>query len=171
MTIQTYLPRSQSWSGCKSGKTLTNKSSLLSIVYFNARSLLPKINELQALCLALNPDIVCITESWLAGVIQDLEIDIPEYNCLRLDRDRHGGGLVLYLKSTIEYKSITIGPDNLELSIFSIYKSNCRVCIALFYRPPSSPVAIFDTLSTALQSLDIGLFSNFVLFGDFNVDF
>lgn len=149
----------------------SSQKSQLSIIYFNARSLLPKINELQALCLTLDPDVVCITESWLAENIEDLEIEIPGYSCTRLDRDRHGGGLVTYIRDTIEYKSILLGPGNLEFSIISLYKSNCRVCIALLYRPPSCPVTVFDTLFTTLQSLDAGLFSNFVLLGDFNIDF
>jgi len=35
-----------------------NKS--LSLMYFNCRSLLPKLDELAALCSASNPDIVCL---------------------------------------------------------------------------------------------------------------
>ncbi len=138
-------------------------SSQLSIIYFNARSLLPKISELQTVCLALDPDIVCITESWLADAIEDLEIKIPGYSCSRLNRDRHGGGLVMYFKSTVEYKPISLEPGNVELSIISFYKSNCRVCIALFYRPPNCSVTVFDTLYTTLQSLHSALFSNLVL--------
>ena len=64
--------------------------SQLSILYFNARSILLKISELQAVCLASNPDIVCITETWLSPEIGDLEVTIPDYSCIRLDRNRHG---------------------------------------------------------------------------------
>ena len=35
----------------------------LSIMYFNARSILPKFDELQAVSLTLHRDIVCITET------------------------------------------------------------------------------------------------------------
>ncbi len=53
------------------------------------------------------------------------------------------------------------------MSIVSFYKCNCRVCIALFYRPPSSPIAILEALFAVLQSLDPALFSTSVLLGDF----
>ena len=67
-----------------------NVPSQLSILHFNARSILLKISELQAVCLASNPDIVCITETWLSPEIGDLEVTIPDYSCIRLDRNRHG---------------------------------------------------------------------------------
>jgi len=41
----------------------------------------------------------------------------------------------------------------------------------LFYRPPSSCIDIFDRLSLALSSLHPAHFTNFVLLGDFNVNF
>ena len=37
----------------------------LNILYFNARSIYPKLDELCALCVVERPDIICITESWL----------------------------------------------------------------------------------------------------------
>ena len=149
----------------------TGLSTELSILYFNARSLLPKIDELQAVCLSVNPDIICITESWLSSDIEDLEIELPDYSSIRVDRNRHGGGIVIFYRSTLGYKPILLGPNDLELSIVSIHNGNCRVCIALFYRPPSSPVSTFDNFCTIVQSLDPALFSHFVLIGDFNIDF
>ena len=69
----------------------------LSILYFNARSILPKFDELQAVCLTLDPDIICITETWLSSDIEDQEIVLSGYYSCRLDRNRHGGGLVIFL--------------------------------------------------------------------------
>ena len=46
-----------------SGEKLVHSVSVLSL---NARSLLSKIDELVALCLATSPDIVCIIETWLS---------------------------------------------------------------------------------------------------------
>ena len=47
---------------------------------------------------------------------------------------------------------------------------NC-VCVCVFYRPPSSPPAVFDNLCDVLLSVEQSYFSNFVLLGDFNVNF
>ena len=55
--------------------------------------------------------------------------------------------------------------------IISIDVHPSRVALALFYRPPSSYVSVFDTLITTLySSIDVTLFSNFVLLGNFNVN-
>ena len=37
----------------------------LSLLHYNLRSLLPKLDNLQVECATAEPDIVCITESWL----------------------------------------------------------------------------------------------------------
>ena len=43
----------------------------LSILYFNARSILPKLDDLRIEVAAQNPSIVCIVETWLSEDILD----------------------------------------------------------------------------------------------------
>ena len=46
------------------------------------------------------------------------------------------------------------------------------LCLCLCsYRPPSSGIEFFDSLYNALCSLDVDLFSNFILIGDFIIAF
>ena len=77
------------------GDYYNNSLSNLPILYFNPRSLLPKFDELLILCETYTPGIVCIVESWLSEDIEDSELIIPNYQVLRLDRNRHGGGILL----------------------------------------------------------------------------
>ena len=86
---------------------------------------------------------------------------------MRHDRNRHGSGILLYIKSCFQYKILVKGPSNLELLFVSI---NQGPTIGVFYRPPSSPSIVMDTLFNTLSSLDIHVFSNLVLLGDFNID-
>ena len=51
---------------------------------------------LRLMCVVNKPDIVCIVESWLCSDIDDVELSI---NVFRLDRNRHGGGILLFVKS------------------------------------------------------------------------
>ena len=46
----------------------------LSILYYNARSILPKMDNLAAYVLVYEPDVVCIVESWLDGDVGQCEI-------------------------------------------------------------------------------------------------
>ena len=147
-------------------------SSQLNILYFNARSLLPKLDELRLICTFKNPDIVCVVESWLCCDISDSELSINGYCITRLDRNRHGGGILFFIKSIFHVNVLSYHPFNLELLILRITGSfSFKLSIGLFYRPPNSLCTIFDHLLLVLQSLDVRLFSNFVLIGDFNVNF
>ena len=76
------------------------RPSNLNFLYLNARSLLPKIDELRVICGTIKPDVVCIVETWLDGDVTDSEITITDYNInvRRLDRNRRGGGLAFYIK-------------------------------------------------------------------------
>ena len=62
------------------------------------------------------------------------------------------------------------GPFSLEFLALSVSTASNKFCICVFYRPPSSPVSIFD-LFTTLQMINPAYFSTFLLLGDFNVDF
>ena len=143
----------------------------LQILYFNARSLLPKLDYLRVLCAAQLPDIVCIVETWLDSGISNDKLTIPGYCITRLDRNRHGGGVLMYVRCSLQTQVLSSGPSDLELLLISVNNVNLRYCIGLFYRPPSSTSVIFDNLQSVLEQLDPSLFMNFVLIGDFNVNF
>ena len=64
-------------------------------VYFNAGSLLHKIDHLRLICMTSQPDIVCILESWMENEISDDKISIDGYNTVRADRNKHGGGVLI----------------------------------------------------------------------------
>jgi len=81
----------------------------LSILYFNARSLYPKLDELRVLCTLQTPDIICIAETWLCGDIENSECHLPGYNCIRCDRDRHGGGVALFISNKLGYEVMNWG--------------------------------------------------------------
>ena len=88
--------------------------------------------------------------------------------------EHNGGGIALYVHLSLSCDILLKGgPFELELISLSVlsHLSLCKFGVCLFYRPPSSPVSIFDKLCTTLQILNPAVFSNFLLLGDFNVDF
>ena len=133
--------------------------------------LVPKFDELSLLVEVHNPDIVSIVESWLCDDIPDAEIRIQGYNILRKDRNRHGGGVLMYIKDQFITEILPQHcVNNLEILPVVVRHSNFKFCITAFYRPPSSPVSIFDILTSFLAFLDISQFSHFILLGDFNIN-
>ena len=61
--------------------------------------------------------------------------------------------------------------DGLELLSIVVSNVSYKVCISLFYRPPSSSSLILDSLFTYIESLNVHQYSNYILLGDFNVNF
>ena len=39
---------------------------------------------------------MCIVESWMENEIYDNEMSIDGYNIVRADRNRHGGGVLIF---------------------------------------------------------------------------
>ena len=62
-------------------------NSTLSIMYFNARSVLRKVDNLKLVCAIHQPDVIFIVESWLDKEISDSELSLDGYNVNRVDRN------------------------------------------------------------------------------------
>lgn len=63
----------------------------------NIRSVFNKMDELEARVREKAPDFVVLTESWLDNSIPDEAVALPRYAVIRKDRDRQGGGIILYV--------------------------------------------------------------------------
>ena len=138
-------------------------SGIFSILYYNVRSLLPKLDELMATCLSHKPDIICLVETWLDETITDKELSLPNYDIVRLDHNRHGGGLLIYVNSCFSYSHVVSGSNSLELIVLTV---NETIGLSLFYRPPSSQSYVLDNLLIELCShINVNLLSNFILLG------
>ena len=136
--------------------------NFFTILYYNARSLLPKFDVLLFSIEIYHPHIICIVETWLGNEITSSEIEIQGYQLYRRDRNRQGGGILIYVA---EYLLVSVFPDpspQLELLALSVRLNNYRINLCLFYRPPSSGSHIFDSLVSYLDSICAGSLSNFI---------
>ena len=118
-----------------------------------------------------NPHIICIAETWLGREINSSELDIPGYKLYRRDRNRQGGGVLMYI---VDFMSVSLFPDpdpHLELLALSVSHNNFKINLCLFYRPPNSGSHIFDILVSYINLICVGSFSNLIFIGDFNVNF
>ena len=133
--------------------------------------MLPKIESPQLLVEAEDLiDVIFVVETWLSAEILDAEITIQGYQYFRCDRNWHGGGIVVYVRDRLSTTSIMDSAD-LELLILSLTVNNRKTTIETFYCPPNSSSELMDALYTYLENLDITCFTNFILLGDFNIDF
>ena len=120
----------------------------------------------QILSSVFSPDIICLVETWLDSDILDSEIEIQGYSIIRLDRNRHGGGVLFYVNDLFTFSLVFKGTDGFECIVLSMLcshrQSSPDLTIALLYRPPNSCPSLFDTLFSTLCELDVSVFSNFI---------
>ena len=103
--------------------------SQLKLFYFNARSIVLKLDELLTLVQCEHPDVICIVESWLKSDILDSEISIPGYQVFRKDRNRHGGRVLVYTRDELDCSTIDHPFTDLELLWLSVHRGNFRLTL------------------------------------------
>ena len=83
-----------------------------------------------------------------------------------------GVGYLYFVKAELCPSIVPLSlTSNLEFLAIIFTFCELKFCIAVFYRPPSSNVNYFDNFCSVVESLNILNYSNFILVGDFNIDF
>ena len=159
---------------------LSIKSSCMSLLCYNVRSLVNKLSRFQELVSELNWefDIIGITETWINENNYDL-FSLPNYHepYQKYRTNKKGGGVLLYARDSIQYKirpDLHMEQDFIE-NIFIEIESQClnttkNVIIGLIYRVPDSNIDLFNKeLSDILQKITKE--NKFIyLMGDYNLD-
>ena len=125
-----------------------NISRLPSFLLINARSLLPKIDEL-SLLLSIHPiEFIAGTETWLNDTVPEQLIYINNYNIFRNDRSySRGGGVCAFISTNIPAKRRMDRLENpsheclwLWLRPHSLPRHLTGLICCVLYNPPDTPV-------------------------------
>ena len=121
----------ETWSNFKQGG--------LHFIHLNINSLLPKIDELRQIAIETNAAIIGITESKLDDdTVLDAEIEIEGYSVTRSDRNRHGGGVVCYIRDSINYNLRPNFYNKFENIVLDLLLPDTKpILIGIFYNPPN----------------------------------
>ena len=124
-------------------------------------SFLPKIDEIRYIAARTNATVIGISESKLDETILHSEIQISNYELLRCDRNRNGGGVADYIRSDIDYVQKSFFPREIENIFIEILLPKTEpLIVGIIYRPPNQ--SNFDKLDTNTKE-------SYVL-GDFNIN-
>ena len=89
-------------------------------------------------------DVLALNETRLDETIFDSEISIPMYHLIRKDRNRHGVGVAIYLKNTLNIQ--TIEHESLchleAICIKLCLKGTKPILFVNWYRPPNSKIHV-----------------------------
>ena len=144
------------------------------IAALNIASLLGHVEELRTYVALKSVDIVAVNETRLDDSVSSSEMSIPGYCLERNDRNRHGGGVALYMyiRDTITYECLLKHDSqvNFEWIAVKAIKPNAKpFIVGTWYRPSGSGIEILNAFVTLLQHLETyGLETNIT--GDFNYD-
>ena len=149
--IRSVKSKHKSFASCKkcqsihqvfSKKTKIHKG--FKVAHINVRSLYNKLDEVRSLLTESDLDVLCISETWLDDTISDSEINILGYIPERKERNRQGGGVMMYIRDSIAYKirsDIALSAphvENLWIEFKLLMDVSCLMCS--MYRPPSAGI-------------------------------
>lgn len=127
------------------------KMALLNIV-----SLTKHIDQIRILLSAHPFDLLALNETKLDPTITSEEMRISNYELIRQDRNRHGGGVGFYLRSSIKYRNRSdLVPQGLEAVCIEITLTGSKPFVVItIYRPPNSSADYFIKIEQLIRIID-----------------
>ena len=122
----------------------------------NVNSLLLHIDEVGELIKDKGFHILAINETKLDSTITDSLLGVDGYALHRRDRDRHGGGVAVYVRESLKHhRRRDIPEGGLEFIGIEVKPTKALpFLVAAWYRPPSDPIESFTKLEGILEFFD-----------------
>ena len=142
----------------------------LHCIHLNVHSLLPKISELRIIANKTSAAVITLTETWIGNLVTNSEISIDGYTVFRKDRNRHGGGVCLYIKNNIAFNQRDdLNNDNIETLFVDILLPRSKpIVVGVCYRPDPEDLEFLiqfeETVSKIKSDCEI------MILGDFNIN-
>ena len=119
--------------------------------------LLKNIDQLRLFCETHKPHVLCLNETKLDNEIRDEDLVIEGFHSIyRKDRDRHGGGVAMFISEEIKF----LKQEDLETDFESLLTVELNIqyvkpiLITTIYRPPDSLVDLFDKADDLLRKIE-----------------
>lgn len=118
-------------------------------------------------------DVIALTETWLDANINSEDIKMENFQIFRKDRNRHGGGVMVYVLNSLScIRRFDLEVGNTEMLWIQLNLNNKRVMMCVCYRPPGQCAAKIQDFLTDLQtSIDLAistLSDSIIITGDLN---
>ena len=122
------------------------EKSGLKMLHLNINGVLSELDYVRLLAEKVGFDILSLNETTIDAEIGDEDIHINGYSVFRNDRSRHGGGVLLYVKESIEaYQVKEWEEDGIEAVSAKVCLKNSSPLIAYsLYRPPNNGQDVED---------------------------
>jgi hypothetical protein len=145
--------------------------------HLNINSLRNKFHEVSELLSNDYVDLLCISETKLDSSFTSSQFHVTDFKIHRKDRDAHGGGLMIYVRSSIPHRlrndlstNIVSDYSDIEILVLELMLKGEKVIMICVYKPPSSRnVNLINALSNVLDRCLSDAKSVYII-GDINID-
>ena len=142
-----------------------------SIACLNVRGLLNKFDQICNLIHECEFDLFGLCETFLDDSVYDYMYKIDGYNVFSKNRNRHGGGVLLYIKDNVKCEVIDLSVSQMIESIWVKVTLNSEsYAIGVIYRPPSADRNYYKEILNQLDFIHAN-FEKVILMGDLNFDY
>ncbi|XP_032237174.1 uncharacterized protein LOC116618025 [Nematostella vectensis] len=125
------------------------------MAFLNIVSIPKYIDEIRTSKLMNSFDILGFSETRLDDTYTDDELKIHGYDIFRKDRNRDGGGVCVYIRSSINcVNRKEIVPEDVEAVCLEIRKPNSRPFIVSVVSRPESPIEYFNRFEELIKAVD-----------------
>ena len=162
-------------------KITSHKNEML-ILNMNCRSLLNKSEEIEKILKELDPDIVCLTETWFDNSVPAQGYIPSGYKIIRKDRNEDfkqkygknkGGGIAILYKSHLKVEKKDYMTDKVEEILWVHVKTKQSFMLGTIYRPEYTDIMdetdgeskIEENIRKASEISD-----RLIITGDLNID-
>lgn len=125
------------------------------ILLSNVQSLGPKIDEFRLLLCTLQPDLACLTETWLTSDIDSAMIQVDGYCCVRSDRlNKRSGGTAIYIRNGISYRNRgTNEAFKQEAEGIVLELTTAKLAVICVYIPPSLSAGSLESIGDHIVTI------------------
>ena len=127
-------------------KVLKNKG-------LNINSILPKIEQLRSLLFNSNISVLEITETKLDKTVNNEEVKLDNYDLIRSDRNKKGGGIACYIKTSISFNYHGSLSENFENILIDILLPKYQPIMQGIICRPHDQSSFIDNFNIALKEL------------------
>ena len=141
----------------------------LHFAHININSFLPKIDELQYIAKLNEAAVIGILESKLADSVLSSEIQMENYDLIRSDRNRHGGGVACFVTNDLSYNTKSFLPSEIENIFIEIFLPHSKpLIVGTIYRPPIQ-ASFTEAITEHFSKMSTNDTERYIL-GDFNIN-
>ena len=147
------------------------KDGDLVVGHLNVRSIMNKHDELRVLMENRGGALVLgLSETWLDGSISDVELDVSGFNLHRKDRNRRGGGVLVYVSNNVKaVRRVDLEDVRIEALWIEVKLDKRQILVCNVYRPPDTKAEWMDELAVMVEH-GVQAGKMVVVLGDLNCD-